>query len=283
MKKPWTAPGSSCWGKPWGHMQARSSIQRREGEMGARRLSQHPAGSCQTGWLQQRERICRVTNTWMWQRRRPPRSTSLQFLPPSCCSLCPTGCFCKHSPGDFFFFFFPLRVAGRQRSRNPPARCRAAKNPALRSELSTLLKTPETFSITTFQLQKRSCLKRNREACQNDEERGKDGSTEKSRRLKSYSIQSSAPRKVNCQCLATVCCVPLRKHADPGSSAPLPGNKTQKGPFLTTTSKCLSSFHHVCFCFEYSNTQTINSWVPPLKYSSHKLKSKWECFASWDM
>lgn len=103
------------------------------------------------------------TNTRTCRRRRPPCSTSpLQFLPPSCCSSCPTGSFCKHSLGDYFFFF-TLRVAGRQRSRNPPARCRTAKNPALQSELSALRRTPETFSITTFQPQTSSCSKGNRQ------------------------------------------------------------------------------------------------------------------------
>lgn len=77
---------------------------------------------------------------------------------------------------------------------------------------------------------------------------------------KRCSIQGSALRKANHQRLAILCCGSLRKHRSSASSAALPGNKTQKGPFLTTTSKCLSSFHHVWFGFEYSNIQAMNSW-----------------------
>lgn len=161
MKKPWTAPGSSHWGEPRGHAWAHSSIRRREGEMGARRLPQHPTGSCWSRWLRQQERICRVRTRERGGRGDP-------FVPHllfnfSLLPAAPRVLQAVSANAAWEIIFFPLRVAERQRSRNPPARCRAAKNPALRSQLSAPLKTPETFSITTIQPQTRSYLKGNRQ------------------------------------------------------------------------------------------------------------------------
>lgn len=139
--------------------------------------------------------------------------------------------------------------------------------------LSTLLRSPKFFGITTFSPKNAATGRAGGRSLLKQPGMGKAQVSEKSKWPKAAQSKAVPLRKVNHQCLAILCCGSQKTHGSSASSAALPGNKTQKGPFLTTTSKCLSSFHHVWFGFEYSNIQAMNSWFFfSSKYSSHKLK-----------
>lgn len=108
---------------------------------------------------------------------------------------------------------FSLHVAGRQKSRNPPARRDTAKNcheGTLHSLDHQRHLAPQHFSpqyTAAGRTGGRSLLKQ--------PGTGKAQVLREKQMTKSCSIQGSAPRKVNHQCLAILCCGSPRKHTDP--------------------------------------------------------------------
>lgn len=124
------------------------------------------------------------TNTQMQHSRKPTLVPHLLFsfsLLPAAPS-CTTGCFCKQE------LLFPLQIAGRQRSKNPPARCDTGT--AMRA-----LHTPQITKVFwhhNIQPKKCSYWKGRRQKPAKTTRNGESTSLREKQMTKSSSIQGSA-------------------------------------------------------------------------------------------